>query len=93
VFARSSIPPFGNLLAETLPRSESTREVQMRASQGEPWGFDDLDGHGTKEMRLIGSLVLPLNIEGNKHTFCRVLSKIRSGARAHAARLPVRRIT
>jgi hypothetical protein len=42
-----------------------------------------------EEMRLIGNLVLPLNIEGNKHTFCRVLSEIRSGARAHAAGLPV----
>jgi hypothetical protein len=42
-----------------------------------------------EEKRLIGSLALPLNIEGNKHTFCRVLSGIRSGAKAHAAGLPV----
>jgi hypothetical protein len=42
-----------------------------------------------EEMRLLGSLVLPLNIEGNKHTFCRVLSKIRSGARAYAASLSI----
>ena len=42
-----------------------------------------------EEIRLIGNLVLPLNIEGNKHTFCRALSAIRSGAKAHAASLPV----
>lgn len=42
-----------------------------------------------EERRLLGSVVLPLNIEGNNHAFCRVLSEIRSGARAHAASLPV----
>jgi hypothetical protein len=45
----------------------------------------NLSPRADQPLEMISSLVLPLNIEGNKHTFCRVLSVIRSGARAHAS--------